>query len=80
MGGAVIGTAIFPGVGTIIGGIIGGITGGIGGSIGAEKIVSSTCDALDYETEDCVCKNCKRRYKRHKHKNHESSVYCPNCR
>jgi hypothetical protein len=38
MGGAVIGTAIFPGVGTLIGGIVGSIIGRLGG-YGAGKLL-----------------------------------------
>jgi hypothetical protein len=47
LGGAVIGTAILPGVGTVVGGVIGGIGSGAAGSIARQRMLDPEGD-LNY--------------------------------
>lgn len=61
--GAAIGSAVVPGLGTLVGAIIGGFTGGIGGSIVAEKLVEKVADTMEYDVEVLLCKNCKMQFK-----------------
>ena len=49
-GGALIGSIIFPGVGTLIGGIVGGLVGGIGGAAAGGAIDGAVWD----KSEDAI--------------------------
>ena len=63
MGGAAIGSAILPGVGTIIGGIIGGLSGGIGGSLLMSELTTKVCDELNYGIVEKTCKTCEIKFR-----------------
>ena len=58
-----MGTAICPGIGTIVGGLVGGIVGGVGASVATEKIVDTISDAAGYDIKIMLCKKCERLYR-----------------
>lgn len=77
--GALAGTAVCPGVGTLVGTIIGGIGGGVGGGIGAEKATQVYGDYKGWDIEEKTCQRCGKRFKSRKYSG-ERSDYCLVCR
>lgn len=79
VGGAALGTVIFPGIGTIIGGMIGGIGGGIGGAMGVRALASDIGDAHQYDMVEAKCKPCKKKFNIRKYKGEAITSTCPKC-
>ena len=76
-----MGTAICPGLGTLIGGVLGGVVGGLGGSVAATALTEAVGDKLDYNIEEKYCKKCKARFKVRKYlKRDRNNDKCPDCR
>lgn len=83
--GATIGTALFPGVGTIVGGIVGGLTGGIGSAIGSGKAAEVIMDKAEYDSKRKVCRKCQktflwRKYEEDEDLGAEEREICDECR
>ena len=79
MGGAAVGTAICPVVGTFIGGILGGLLGGIGGTIAANEITEAVFDEIEYDIIVKICKGCGKKFKVRKYQGQGEKDYCPDC-
>jgi hypothetical protein len=78
--GAALGTAIFPGIGTILGGIAGGIFGGVGTSLAAGKVTEIISDKYSYDIAEGEnpCMNCSQKYKFRKYLRKDNGL-CDEC-
>lgn len=77
---ASIGTAIFPGIGTMIGGLIGGTIGGMAGGIGSENASEGIMDKVNYNIDYINCENCKTEFQHRRYQEGNSQKLCPDCR
>ena len=76
--GAAVGSAIFPGIGTLVGAIVGGVAAGISGSLATEAIVDEIADAKQYDLEIRTCEKCENKFKCRIYMDKECYI-CPNC-
>jgi outer membrane lipoprotein SlyB len=79
LGGAALGTAFFPVIGTIVGGICGAIGGAIGGSVGATAVAESIGDACEYNMVTKKCKACGKTFKIRQYRGEKDTQLCPKC-
>lgn len=77
--GAAIGTAIFPGIGTLFGGLIGGIFGGTAAGVGSAIGTEIVLDAVNYDVDWPKCEKCGKHFENRRHEEGHQK-FCPNCR
>lgn len=75
-----IGSAILPGIGTIIGGVAGAISGAIGGKKAASAVVNRIGDECNYDVEEVKCRLCGDVFKFRKYQKNPEKYFCDDCR
>lgn len=74
-----VGTAILPGMGTIIGALIGAVGGGVAMAVTADSMVNKIGDAYSYNMTKAECVNCEKKYDVRKYKGEEEKKKCNDC-
>ena len=79
--GASIGTAMLPGIGTILVGMMGAMSGSVGTSIAAKKMVDGLGDKYNYDIVEKRCERCSKTFKILKYRGENENIsFCPECR
>lgn len=77
--GATIGTAVLPGMGTIVGGLIGSIYGAIQMRMSLGSVVRQVGDAYSYDIIDMNCDVCDKTIRQRKYEGDEEKNICEEC-